>query len=57
MTAIKNKKMNLDGFLKYAKEQFDCDVFVKPCDEADPFVQIFGTSFLNQDIADTKHTY
>lgn len=43
------KKMVLDDFIKYAKEQFDCDIFLKSCDEPDTFVSIFGASFLNDE--------
>ena len=39
----------LDDFIQYAKEQFDCDIFLKSCDRPDTFENIFGTSFLNDD--------
>lgn len=41
------KKMLLDDFIKYAKEQFDCDISIKKCDKPDTFAGIFGASFLN----------
>ncbi|MGN0408071.1 MAG: hypothetical protein ACI4EJ_07415 [Bacteroides sp.] len=41
------EKMMLDDFIKYAKEQFGCDIVVKPCDKPDTFTDIFGASFLN----------
>ena len=40
-------KMVLDDFIKYAKEQFNCDITVKPCDKPDTFASVFGASFLN----------
>ena len=40
-------KMVLDDFIKYAKEQFNCDIIVKPCDKPDTFASVFGASFLN----------
>lgn len=42
------KKMMLDDFIKYAKEQFDCKISVKKCSEPDTFASIFGASFLNE---------
>lgn len=42
------KKMVLDDFIKYAKEQFDCEISVKKCDKPDTFASIFGASFLNE---------
>ena len=44
------KKMVLDDFIKYAKEQFDCEISVKKCDKPDTFASIFGASFLNEKI-------
>ncbi len=41
-------KMVLDDFIKYAKEQFDCEISVKKCDKPDTFAGIFGASFLNE---------
>lgn len=41
------KKMMLDDFIRYAKEQFDCEISVKKCNKPDTFASIFGTSFLN----------
>ncbi|MCC2826451.1 hypothetical protein LK511_05855 [Faecalicatena orotica] len=41
------KKMVLDDFIKYAKEQFDCEIYVKKCNKPDTFASIFGASFLN----------
>lgn len=43
------KKMMLDDFIRYAKEQFDCGISVKKCNNPDTFASIFGTSFLNDD--------
>lgn len=40
-------KMVLDDFIRYAKEQFDCEISVKKCDKPDTFASIFGASFLN----------
>lgn len=42
------KKMMLDDFIKYAKEQFDCKISVKKCGKPDTFASIFGASFLNE---------
>lgn len=42
-------KMILDDFIKYVKEQFDCDIFLKSCDNPDTFESIFGASFLNDE--------
>ncbi|MDD6482786.1 MAG: hypothetical protein PUF65_11075 [Lachnospiraceae bacterium] len=41
------EKMVLDDFIKYAKEQFDCEISAKKCDSPDTFAGIFGASFLN----------
>lgn len=41
-------KMVLDDFIKYAKEQFNCEITVKLCDKPDTFAGIFGASFLNE---------
>lgn len=41
------EKMTLDDFIKYAKEQFDCEISVKKSDKPDTFASIFGASFLN----------
>lgn len=40
-------KMVLDDFIRYAKEQFDCEISVKKCGKPDTFSGIFGASFLN----------
>ena len=40
-------KMELDDFIKYAKEKFGCEVSVKMCEKPDTFADIFGASFLN----------
>lgn len=37
------EKMRLDDFIRYAKEQFDCEISVKKSYKPDTF----GTSFLN----------
>lgn len=42
------KKIMLDDFIRYAKEQFDCKISVKKCGEPDTFASIFGASFLNE---------
>ena len=39
--------MELDDFIKYAKEKFGCEVSVKMCEKPDTFADIFGASFLN----------
>lgn len=41
------EKMALDDFIRYAKEQFDCEISVKECGKPDTFADIFGASFLN----------
>ena len=41
------EKMGLDDFIRYAKQQFDCEISVKKSDKPDTFADIFGTSFLN----------
>ena len=38
----------LDDFIRYAKEQFDCDISVEKSDIPDTFERIFGASFLEQ---------
>jgi len=40
-------KMELDDFIKYAKEKFGCEVSVKMCEKPDTFADIFGANFLN----------
>ena len=42
-------KIELDDFIKYVKEQFDCEISVKKSDKPDTFASIFGASFLNDD--------
>ena len=42
-------KMMLDDFIQYAKEQFDCDIFLKYCEKPDTFESLFGASFLNDE--------
>ena len=39
--------MEIDDFIRYAKEQFDCEITVKKSDKPDTFSQIFGASFLD----------
>lgn len=39
--------MEIDDFIRYAKEQFDCEITVKKSDKPDTFFQIFGASFLD----------
>ena len=41
------EKMILDDFIKYAKEQFNCEISVKMSDNPDTFSSIFGASFLS----------
>ena len=43
----KTGKIALDDFIKYAKEQFGCEISVKKSDKPDTFASIFGTSFLS----------
>ena len=38
----------LDDFIRYVKEQFDCEIFVEKSDTPDTFEQIFGVSFLEE---------
>ena len=45
----KMRKMSLEDFVKYAKEEFDCDIICNFDDEPDTFEKIFGTSFLAND--------
>lgn len=40
-------RMGIDDFIRYAKEQFDCEITVKKSDKPDTFPQIFGASFLD----------
>lgn len=39
-------RMGIDDFIRYAKEQFDCEITVKKSDKPDKFSEIFGASFL-----------
>ena len=48
------EKMVLDDFIRYAKEQFDCEISVKKCDKPDTFDSIFGASFLNDKVRKEK---
>lgn len=41
------EKMILDDFIKFAKEQFNCEISVKMSDNPDTFAGIFGASFLS----------
>lgn len=43
------KNRAAEDFIKYAKEQFGCDIFLKSCDKPDTFESIFGASFISQD--------
>ena len=52
------EKKELDDFIRYVKEQFDCEIFVEKSDTPDSFEQLFGTSFLdgqdnNADVLDS----
>jgi len=38
----------VDDFIRYVKEQFDCEIFVEKSDTPDTFEQLFGVSFLEQ---------
>lgn len=39
------RKVGLDDFIKYAKEQFDCEICLKPSNQPDTFESVFGASF------------
>ena len=41
--------MELDDFTRYAKEQFDCDINIKRCDNSESFTTIFGSSFIDEE--------
>ena len=41
------EKIGLDDYIRYAKEQFDCEISVKKCDNPDTFADIFAANFLN----------
>ena len=43
-----NKTM-LDDFIRYAKEQFNCEISVKKSSTPDTFKSIFGVSFLDNE--------
>lgn len=43
------KKTLLDDFIRYAKDEFDCDIHLKASDKPDTFESIFGVSFLNEE--------
>lgn len=43
-----NKTM-LDDFIRYAKEQFSCEISVKKNSTPDTFTSIFGVSFLDNE--------
>ena len=40
----------IDDFIRYAKEKFDCDIFLRSNKKPDTFEEIFGGSFLNQSV-------
>ena len=42
----KIEKMMIDDFIDHVKEQFDCDILVKPSDVPDTFSGVFGANFL-----------
>lgn len=44
------RRMGIDDFIRYAKEQFDCEITVKKSDKPDTFSEIFGASFLTDNI-------
>ena len=39
----------LDDFIKYAKEQYGCEIILKESEKPDTFEDIFGASFIMQD--------
>ncbi len=41
-------KKELDDFIRYVKEQFDCEIYVEKSDTPDSFEQLFGTSFFDE---------
>lgn len=43
------KNVNVEDFIRYAKEQFDCDLVLNASNDPDFFQKIFGISFLEQD--------
>lgn len=43
-----DKMKELDDFIKYAKKQFNCDIFVEKSNTPDTFEQLFGISFLEE---------
>lgn len=43
------KGQMLEEFIRYAKEQFGCDIIAKESSAPDTFKGIFGVSFLEQD--------
>lgn len=43
------KNVNVEDFIRYEKEQFDCDLVLNASNDPDFFQKIFGISFLEQD--------
>lgn len=43
------KNVNVEDFIRYAKEQFDCDLVLNTSNAPDFFQKIFGISFLEQE--------
>ncbi len=48
------EKMGLDDFIKYAKEQFDCEILIKPDNNPDTFAGVFGASFIENNEGSEK---
>ncbi len=47
------KTIELEDFIRYAKERFDCEITIKKSEKPDSFEDLFGTSFLVvQDVTD-----
>ncbi len=40
--------LSIEDFIKYAKEEFDCDITLESTGIPDTFESIFGVSFLAQ---------
>jgi len=43
------KGLKVEDFIKYAKEQFDCDIELNLSSEPDSFEKIFGISFIEKE--------
>lgn len=42
---VKMVSITIEDFIKYAQEQFDCDIILSPTDVPDSFESIFGEVF------------